>query len=207
MTLVYTLDLIGCAVFAISGAIAAGRKELDLVGVVALAFVTAIGGGTLRDLLLDRNPIFWLHDQLYIIVIAGAALLTVALSHRRPAPGKALLIADALGLALFCVLGAQIADNAGAAPLASALLGAFTGCAGGVIRDVLSAETPLVFRRGHLYVTCALAGAATYVFAFRAGVPATAAAIGGMAVAAALRFLSIWRGWALPVFRLPRDSK
>ncbi|HET7845519.1 MAG TPA: trimeric intracellular cation channel family protein [Xanthomonadales bacterium] len=207
MTLVYWLDLLGCAVFAISGALAAGRKELDLVGVVALAFVTAIGGGTLRDLLLDRNPIFWLHDQLYIVVIAGAALATVALSRWRPSRGKALLVADGLGLALFSVLGAQISDRAGAAPLACVLLGAMTGCAGGVIRDVLVTETPLVFRRGHLYVTCAIAGAGTYVAGLRLGVDTNASALAAMFIVATMRFVSIWRNWALPVFRLPRDRE
>ena len=207
MTLVYTLDLLGCAVLAASGALAAGRKELDLVGVVVLAFVTAIGGGTLRDLLLDRNPIFWLQDQLYIIVIAGATVLTIAYSRWRAAPANALLVADALGLALFSVLGAQISDSAGAAPLASVLLGTITGCAGGVIRDVLVTETPLVFRRGHLYATCAVAGTAIYLIALRAGIAATAAALSGMAVVAAMRLLSIRRQWELPVFRLPRDPE
>jgi uncharacterized membrane protein YeiH len=205
MPLIYWLDMLGCAVFAVSGALAAGRKELDLVGVVVLAFVTAIGGGTLRDLLLDRNPIFWLHDQRYIIVIAGAALLTVAYSRWRAAPMTALLVADALGLALFSVLGAQISERAGAAPLASVLLGTITGCAGGVIRDVLVTETPLVFRRGHLYVTCAVAGTATYVAGLRLGVDPTAASLVAMSVVAAMRFVSIWRRWELPVFRLPRD--
>jgi uncharacterized membrane protein YeiH len=205
MSLVYWLDLTGCAVFAVSGALAAGRKELDLVGVVVLGFVTAIGGGTLRDLLLDRNPIFWLQDQMYIVVIAGAALATVAYSRWRAAPMTALLVADALGLALFAVLGAHIADRAGAAPLASVLLGTMTGCAGGVIRDVLVTETPLIFRPGHLYATCAVAGTAAYLAMLRFGVDATASALAGMAVVAAMRLLSIRRHWQLPVFRLPRD--
>ena len=205
--MLYVIDLLGVAVFAISGALAAGRKELDLVGVVALAFVTAIGGGTLRDLLLDRNPIFWLHDQMYIVVIAGSAIATVALSGWRPTQGKALLIADALGLALFSVLGAQISVRAGASPLACMLLGAMTGCAGGVIRDVLVMETPLVFRSGHLYVTCAIAGAGTYVGGLRLGLDAKVVGLVAVFIVAAMRFVSIWRNWALPVFRLPPDRK
>jgi len=205
MPLIYWLDLLGVAVFAVSGALAAGRKELDLIGVISLAFVTAIGGGTLRDLLLDRHPIFWLQDQLYFIVTVASALLTVAYCRWRPAPATALLVADALGLALFTVLGAQIAARTGTPALACVLLGTITGCAGGVIRDVLVTETPLIMRGGQLYATCALMGAASYFVAMRFGIDGTPAAIIGMVVVAGLRLLAMWRHWKLPVFRLPRD--
>jgi uncharacterized membrane protein YeiH len=94
--LLHTLDLIGVAVFAISGALAAGRKRLDLLGVIVLGLVTAVGGGTIRDLLLDRHPIFWLADPAYVLVIVAAALLTVAYVRWRPPPAAALLYADAL---------------------------------------------------------------------------------------------------------------
>src|SRR5690349_1869055 len=102
----YALDLIGIAVFAISGALAAGRKSLDFIGVIALALATAIGGGTIRDVLLDRHPIFWLVDPAYLIVILASALSTVAWTRWRRAPASTLLVADALGLALFSVTGA-----------------------------------------------------------------------------------------------------
>src|SRR5687767_9771959 len=129
--MLYYLDLLGVAVFAISGALAAGRKRLDLLGVVVLALVTAIGGGTIRDLLLDRHPIFWLEDPWYVIVITAAALATVLLArHRRP--GEPLLLyADAAGLALFSVAGARIAEHAGLPPFAGIVLGTITGAAGG----------------------------------------------------------------------------
>src|SRR5690349_3603877 len=135
MTLVRVLDLIGIGVFAISGALAAGRKRLDLLGVFVLASVTAIGGGTVRDLLLDRHPIFWLTDVAYLAVIVVAVALTFAyVQYRRP-PLASLLVADALGLALFSVAGAQIAENAGLPAVSVVLLGTLTGVGGGVIRD------------------------------------------------------------------------
>src|SRR5688500_6870320 len=127
----YLLDLVGVGVFAISGALAAGRKSLDLLGVVVIAVVTAIGGGTLRDLLLDRHPIFWIADPLYVVVIACAALATVAWTRRFRPPVNMLVIADALGLALFSVAGAQIAQDAGVSPVIVVIMGTMTGTAGG----------------------------------------------------------------------------
>jgi uncharacterized membrane protein YeiH len=202
----YWLDLIGVAVFAISGALAAGRRGLDLIGVIVLGTVTAIGGGTIRDLLLDRHPIFWLADPAYLIVIIASALFTVAYARWRPAPHAALLVADALGLALFSVVGAQIAEGAGLPVVSCILLGTVTGTAGGVVRDVLTAEVPLVLRRGNLYATAAIAGTSTYFLLQLAGVPHGRASLAGMAVCAALRFASIWWGLKLPVFQLVEDA-
>lgn len=200
--LLYVLDLVGVSVFAISGALAAGRKRLDLLGVVVLALVTAIGGGTIRDLLLDRHPIFWLEDPSYVIVITASALGTVLLArHRRP--GKPLLLyADAAGLALFSLAGARIAERAGLPPLAGIVLGTVTGSAGGAVRDVLCAEVPHVLRRGNLYASAAIAGIGTYFLLEALGVNASAATWAGMLVIAGVRLYSIRRGVELPEFRL-----
>jgi uncharacterized membrane protein YeiH len=200
--LLYTLDLLGVAVFAISGALAAGRKGLDLLGVVVLALVTAIGGGTIRDVLLDRHPIFWLTDAAYLLVIVGAALATVVYVRFRPAPEPALLVADALGLALFSVAGAQIAARAGVPAGGGIVLGTITGAAGGVVRDVLSAEVPYVLRRGNLYASAAIAGTAVYFLLDGLGVARGASTIAGMAVVAGVRLASIWWHLQLPVFQL-----
>jgi uncharacterized membrane protein YeiH len=207
----YILDLVGIAVFAASGALAAGRKRLDLLGVVVLGLVTAVGGGTVRDLLLDRHPIFWLDDPTYLVVIVASALLTVAVARarlaRRQALLTALLVADALGLALFSVAGAQIAERAGLPTASIVLLGTVTGAAGGAIRDVLSAEVPLVLRRGNLYASAAIAGTAAYCIFEATGVDRNLAAAAGMVIVATLRFAAIaWR-LQLPEFDLPDEPR
>ena len=200
----YVLDLVGVAVFAVSGALAAGRKRLDLIGVVVLALVTAIGGGTIRDLLLDRHPITWLADQTYLVVVTVSALGTVWWVHRRRTrpPETALLVADALGLALFSVAGAQSAERAGVAALGGIVLGTVTGAAGGVVRDVLSAEIPLVLRPGTLYASAAIAGTAAYFALEALGVGRGASTLAGMAIVAIVRLASIWWRLQLPAFKL-----
>ena len=205
--MLYLLDLVGVAVFAVSGALAAGRKRLDLLGVVVLALVTAVGGGTLRDLLLDRHPIFWLADPAYLLVIVGAALGTVVVVRWHRPPRRALLVADALGLALFSVVGAQIAEAAGLSTAQVVLLGAVTGAGGGAVRDMLSAEVPLVLRRGNLYASAAIAGVLTYRLLAAAGVPHGAATLVGMATVAGLRFAAIAWGITLPEFALGDDDE
>jgi len=202
--LYYTLDLLGVAVFAVSGALAAGRKGLDLLGIVVIAAITAIGGGTLRDLLLNHHPIFWIVDPTYLVVISSAALLTLVYVRLRAPPGKALLVADALGLALFAISGAQVAEAAGLGPIIVILMGTMTGVAGGVLRDVLSAEVPLILRRD-IYATAAIAGISLYLMLQYLGLPQQIAAPAGMLTVVVLRLFAIVRGLRLPVFRLPEE--
>jgi uncharacterized membrane protein YeiH len=204
--LLHTLDLIGVAVFAISGALAAGRKHLDLLGVIVLGLVTAVGGGTIRDVLLNRHPIFWLADPMYIGVIVASAMATVAYVRWRPAPAVALFYADAVGLAMFSVTGAQIAERAGVPALGGIVLGTITGAAGGAVRDVLSAEIPMVLRRGDLYASAAILGTGVYFVLVAVGAPRTFATWSGMFVVAGVRLASIaWR-LQLPVFALDGDD-
>ena len=198
----YVLDLIGVGVFAISGALAAGRRRLDLIGVVVLAAVTAVGGGTVRDLLLDRHPIFWLADARYLIVIITAALATVVYVRWARVPGITLDVADALGLALFSIAGTQVAERAGLPALSCVLLGTVTGAAGGAIRDVLTAQVPTVLQRGSLYATAAIAGTSFYILLARLGIALPTAALAGMALVAGLRLAAIWWGLKLPVFEV-----
>ena len=207
MSFLRVLEMLGVAVFAISGALAAGRKSLDLLGVVVIAVVTAVGGGTLRDLLLDRHPIFWIADPLYVIVITFAALATVVWTRRLRPPVNTLVIADALGLALFSISGAQIAQQAGLSPPIVVLLGTMTGTAGGMIRDVLTAEIPMILRPVmELYATAAIAGIALYLALEALGVPRAPAAVAGMVFIAGLRFAAILRNLKLPVFSLPPEK-
>jgi uncharacterized membrane protein YeiH len=203
MSLLYVLNLLGAAVFAVSGVLAAARKSLDLLGVVVIAIVTAIGGGTLRDLLLDRHPMFWFHEKEHLLVIVSAALLTLVYLHFRRPPQRSLVIADALGLAVFTVSGTQIAQAEGQPAVIAAIMGVMTGVAGGVVRDVLTAEIPLIFRSGDLYATAAITGATLYLLLVFAGVPAPFPTVLAIASIALLRFASIWWGLRLPAFALP----
>lgn len=203
----YLLDLLGVGVFAVSGALAAGRKSLDLLGVVVIAVVTAVGGGTLRDLLLDRHPIFWIADPVYVIVMSGAALATVAWTRRFRPPRNTLVIADALGLALFSVSGAQVAQQAGLSAPIVVIMGTMTGTAGGIIRDVLTNEIPMILRPVmQLYATAAIAGIALYLALEALGVPRGPAAVAGMVAIAALRIAAIRTNLKLPVFSLPPEK-
>jgi uncharacterized membrane protein YeiH len=198
--------LLGVAVFAISGVLAAGRKRLDWLGVVVIAVVTAIGGGTLRDLLLNRHPIFWIADPRYLGVILAATACTLSYVRFRIPNRRALLVADALGLAFFTTGGLQIAQQAGLSPLLAILMGAITGVAGGMIRDVLCAEIPLILRRGQLYGTATIVGAALYLLGERAGLSRDADQLLGMSVIVLVRFAAIrWR-LELPVLSLAEQE-
>jgi uncharacterized membrane protein YeiH len=195
--LLYLLDLIGVAVFAISGVLVAARSGMDLLGGLALAALTAIGGGTLRDVLLNRHPIFWIRDARYLIVILVAALLTMTYIVFYPPPVNSLLIADGLGLALFAISGAQIAEADGHSPLIVILMGTMTGTAGGMLRDVMSARVPMIFQQD-LYATAAIAGVIVYLVLQKLGLSRTFAVSAGVLVILALRVAAVMFGWHLP---------
>jgi uncharacterized membrane protein YeiH len=186
----------------VSGALAAGRKSLDWIGVAVIALVTAIGGGTLRDLLLDRHPIFWIADPTYLLVILGATACTLVYVRFRVPGRRGLLVADAFGLAFFTIGGAQIAQQAGLSGILAVLMGTITGVVGGMVRDVLCAEIPLILRRGQLYASSAIIGATLYLLLEYAGADRDTAALFGMATIAGVRFAAIaWR-LELPVLSL-----
>ncbi len=196
------LEWIGVAVFALSGALTAARKRMDPFGFAFLAAVTGVGGGTLRDVLLGR-PVAWALDPTSpaICVVVGLAAFVIG---ARFAPTNAnltrpLLFADAAGLAIFAVSGAQTALLAGAHPLTAVVLGTLSATFGGIARDVLAGDPPLVFHR-EIYVTAAALGATVYVAAAFAGYPATYGALAGVAAGFVLRTLAILRDWSLPAF-------
>jgi len=201
----YVLNLLGVAVFAISGALAAGRKGMDFLGVIVIAAITAVGGGTLRDLLLNRHPIFWISDPTYLYAIAGAALFTLCYVRVKSPPENALLWADAMGLALFTISGTRIGETAGLSPIILVLMGTMTGVAGGVMRDILCVEIPLILRRD-LYATAAIAGSSMYLLLKTAGCPLPWAVGLGMATVFGIRLLGMLTGMQLPIFRLPNEK-
>jgi uncharacterized membrane protein YeiH len=196
------LDLAGVAVFAVSGVLAARSRGLDLFGVIVIAAITAVGGGTLRDLLLNRYPIFWITNARYLIVIIASALLTVGYVRLRPPPGNALLVADALGLALFALSGAQVAEGAQCPAIIVVLTGTITGVTGGILRDVITAQVPVILRRD-IYATAAIAGVALYLVLQTFGVQRSQAFGAGMVVVVALRLVAIRWGLRLPILSMP----
>ena len=203
--LLYALDLAGVAVFAVSGALAAGRKHLDLFGVYVLAVVTATGGGTLRDVLLDRHPVFWIADPGVLGVALAAATATVAVARWGVIAPRVLRIADALGLGLFAVSGAQAAEATGVHVVIVVVMGMMTGTFGGVIRDVLTSEIPLVLRPGRLYATAAALGPVVYLSLKALGMAGAWAAAAGAAATIAVRFAAILFRIRLPVFVLDAE--
>jgi uncharacterized membrane protein YeiH len=194
------LDWLGISAFAASGALVASRKQMDAVGFVLIAAVTGFGGGTLRDLLLGRTPVFWLERPELLAIAAGAALLVFFTAHLVESRFRALVWVDAAGMALFAVVGAEIALMAGADPWAAVLLGVVTATAGGILRDVICNELPLILRR-EIYITAAAAGAAAYVVLRLAPLPRDAAILSGLLLAFGIRAAAILRGWSLPPYR------
>jgi uncharacterized membrane protein YeiH len=201
------LDFAGVAVFAVSGTLAAGRKSLDLLGVVVIAMVASTGGGTLRDLLLDRHPVFWIAEPTYIVVIVAAALLTIPYTRFRSVRMKNLQVADALGLALFSISGAQVAEAAQHSGLIVVMMATITASFGGVLRDVLCNEVPLILRKGQIYATAVIVGATLYVIVVRLGLSRLPATLIGMGTVAGLRLGAITWGWSLPVFSIDGSER
>ena len=158
MSFIYLLDLCAVAVCAITATLEARRRELDWFGVVVIAVIAGIGGGTLRDILLGRLPVYWIHDPIYVVVGMVAATVTFFLGRHLRLPKNFFLIPDAIGLALFTVIGTSVAMKLGTPWLIAALMGVITGVFGGVIRDILCNEIPLIFRTD-IYATASLIGA------------------------------------------------
>jgi len=197
--LFYILDLIGVAVFAASGTLAAMASHLDLLGIMVLAAMTAIGGGTVRDLLLNRHPVFWIEDPKPLLVIVASAIFTIVWVQLLPVPTDALLIADALGLALFAMSGAKVAEAQGCRALIVILMGTLTGVGGGLVRDILAAKVPLILRQD-IYATAAIAGILLYILLKKAGMPPRWAFGGGLVSIVVVRLLAIQLGLRLPSF-------
>ena len=191
-------DLAGIFVFAISGALVAVRKELDVFGVLVLAGATGLGGGLLRDVLIDATPPAALEDWRYLMVPVAAGLLTFFFHPVVGRVERPVTVFDAFGLALFCVTGALKALEHGLGPLPAALMGMVTGIGGGMLRDLLTGRVPVVFR-GELYATPALAGAALAVTGEELGLPVVVSALVGGGVCLVWRLLAMWRQWQAPL--------
>lgn len=198
--MIYFLDLFGVAVFAITGALVAREKQMDLFGVVVIALVTALGGGTLRDMILGNTPVFWVLNPVYIIVVTITALLTVVVTRIYELPRRILSVADAFGLAIFTLIATDLVLNQGLQPIIAVMLGVVSSVAGGMIRDLLSDRIPLILR-SELYATASLCGAV--VFVVISPIAHDVASILTVAITLGLRLAAIRWGWTLPAFKMP----
>ncbi len=203
MSFVYVLEMLGTAAFAVSGALAASRKRMDIFGFCVLALMPAVGGGTIRDIIIDRVPVFWVSDNRYVAVAIIAALVVFFSPHPPGSRRQVLIWADALGLALFAALGTEICLQHDTGPLVAVMLGVTTAVTGGMIRDVICNEIPLILSR-EIYATAAFAASLAYVAADRLEFGANAALAAGVIVGFAVRGLAIVYNWSLPSFGAER---
>lgn len=198
LTLLAVLDLVGIFVFAISGALVAVRKHIDLFGCLVLAGVTGLGGGFIRDVLIDATPPAALADWRYLLVPVGAGLLTFRFHPTVGRLERVVNVFDAFGLSLFCVTGALKALEYGLGPVPAALLGMVTGVGGGMLRDVLAGRVPIVFH-GSLYATPAFVGAMLAVLLEMWGQPLGLVVVAGAGVCLVVRLLAMTRDWRAPL--------
>jgi len=201
--LLYWVGMAAVAVNALTGVLDSGRKQMDMIGALLVGVATALGGGTVRDLLLDRN-VFWVVDQTYLIAALGTALLTFFIARRLPLPPRLFLIPDAIGLALFTIVGTQVALQWHAPWLVASLMGVTTGVVGGVVRDILCNDVPLIFLKGELYATAAWVGALGMIALEALGVPSVLASWIAMGIVLALRLFAMRYRITLPAFKQQR---
>lgn len=199
-SLLAALDWFGIVVFAITGALVASRKEMDVFGFALLATVTGVGGGTVRDVLLGRLPVFWVKEPAYILVCVIVAVILFFTAHLPESRYRLLLWLDAIGLAVFAAVGAERTLDMGTGPVIAVVMGVVTATFGGIIRDVLGGEVPLILRK-EIYVTAALAGALVLVATVGAGLARPQALLAAFAAAFVVRGLALWFGWSLPPYR------
>lgn len=206
---VYWLDMAGVIVFALSGVLLACRSRMDPFGMLVLAAVTAIGGGTLRDLVLGIRPVFWISDPTYLWVIVATVVLSILGFHYIHRLSRVFLpVADAFGLALFTVIGTQRALEQEAAGVVAVLMGLLTGVAGGMVRDILARRVPLVLRQ-EIYATASIAGGVIYVVLDSLGAHFAPTMALSLSVTLCLRLAAIHWGLTLPIFawvEMPRTQ-
>lgn len=199
MSPILYLDYAGVAVFAATGALAASRKQLDIIGFLFFAGMTAVGGGTVRDLILGV-PVFWVADPAYLVVCGFTAGLVYLTAHLFESRYKLLLWLDAIGLAAYCVFGAWKGLDVTGSPVVAVVMGVLTATFGGILRDQLAGE-PSVLLRPEIYITAAMVGAGVYTGLDLAGLPLMLAALPAAVAAFAIRGGAMKFGWSFPPYK------
>lgn len=191
---------------AMTAALAAGRRNMDWFGVCLIACVTALGGGTMRDILLDHYPLFWVANPYVLLLVCGAALLTIPLARLIDRLKWPFLLLDALGLVVFTVVGCNIGIDAGVHPIIVIVAGMVTGTAGGILRDVLCNDIPLIFQ-GELYASVSMVAGVVYYLGLTGGLPADLMVIVAIVLGFTLRVLSLVFKWEMPKFVFDRQMR
>jgi uncharacterized membrane protein YeiH len=199
MNPILILDYAGIAVFAATGALAASRKQLDVIGFMFFAAITGIGGGTVRDLILDV-PVFWVVNPDYLLICVVTAVIVYFTAHLFESRYKMLLWLDAIGLAAYCVFGAWKAYSVTGSPVIAVTMGVITASFGGILRDQMAGEPSIVLQR-EIYITAALVGAAAYTGLVMAGLPVMTAAVPAAVAAFAIRGGAMRFGWSFPTYK------
>ncbi len=199
--LLYLLDMVGVIACAIAGTLLAQHKGFDAAGCILVSMANAIGGGTLRDIALDRHPLFWMVDLNYLIVITATSLILKIFFHLYHKIDKALKLFDAIGLAAFSVIGFKVALNQDMSPLIAVMMGVWTAIVGGMLRDIICNEIPLVLQR-EIYITASIIGSVTYLGLDYLGMNAGLNEFIMLAVIFVVRMLALRFDWHLPSIRL-----
>lgn len=204
-SIIYTLDMIGVFACTMAATVLAKRLNFDLFGAILVSFIGSVGGGTLRDLFLNRHPIFWLHDLNYLYLIIIVSVLAQIFYYSIERLDRAMRWFDALGLAAFTVIGIEAAlSRQMSAPIVM-MMGVFTAIMGGVCRDVVCRQIPLVLQK-EIYITASLVGSIYYLILLETSVSDWTRSISTLLLIFALRMLAVYRGWNLPNITLPRNS-
>jgi uncharacterized membrane protein YeiH len=206
MTVLSALDYAAVLVFALTGGLAASRAQLDLVGFMFMASLTAVGGGTLRDLLLNRDPVFWIADPTPLAIAAAAAVLVFFTAHLLESRQTVLTWLDALALPIAVAAGVRAATETGQSVPIILIMGIITGCVGGLLRDIVANEVPLLIRSGKLYITAAFAGAGAAILSEALWPSEVLSLLACIVICFALRAGSLLFDWQLPVYK-PRPPR
>ena len=199
--LLYLLDMIGIVACAVAGTLLAQHKGFDIAGCILVAMVNAIGGGTLRDMALDRHPLFWMTDLNYVLVITITSLSIQMFFHLYPKIDNMLNLFDAIGLAAFSVIGFKVALNQGLSPVIAVMMGVWTAILGGLLRDIICHELPLLLQR-EIYISASIAGSLTYLVLAYYGINPSLNEFIMLGVIFAVRMLALRFDWHLPSIRL-----
>lgn len=205
MSLIIWLDFIGTMVFAMSGVLTAAEKRLDLFGASVIGVVTAVGGGTTRDLLLGITPVTWLSTPVYLYVILAGVVIAIVFRRLLATLRRTLFLFDTIGIGVFTVIGLEKALNLGVHPAVAVMMGMTTAVVGGVIRDTLTNEVPLIFKR-EIYATACITGALFYLLLRWLGVDSALVQLFTVVVIITVRLLSIHYNWSMPILSMPEKK-